>query len=141
MTRVPDSELHKMISAIPDPKARQAMGDILAGRIEKRVICLEGNVIIAEIYRDSKVRAAGGSAEHSMKSYRPRLDGYLGFMCQCGNDSRLAEAEKNVEGIQRNAIDRSTLEQVYAKLASNKPDYPESEDGQKIDGFLLERVK
>jgi len=34
--------------------------------------------------------------ENGILSVRRRLDGHLGFECVCGNDSRIAEVEKNI---------------------------------------------
>lgn len=31
-----------------------------------------------------------------LKSYRPRLDGAMGYKCQCGNDTRLADVERGI---------------------------------------------
>lgn len=140
MTRIPDSELHKLIMSIPDPRQRKALGDTIAGHVEKHVRCLKCGRTIGKVYKSGRIEATLIEGEAWLSSWRPRLDGFIGFQCNCGNDSRLADAEKDVAGVQQGVIDRGTLEQIYAKLSAKTPSYPETPEGQIIDGFLIERV-
>lgn len=32
----------------------------------------------------------------SLRSYRPRLDGAMGYQCKCGNDTRVSEVERGI---------------------------------------------
>jgi len=106
--------------------------------VQTRVGC--NNRLIAYIYTDGKVRLAASEGKAWLRAHRNRLDGYLGFQCWCGNDSRLCAQEKGVTGMERNAVTKDDLAQVYKNLEKNPAKYKEKNNKLVVDGFLIERI-
>lgn len=133
----------EILNSIPDPAQRKAIADILKGKIIKRVKCLSDKCdgrVIAHIYDDGRITATIDSGRMYLAASRKRLDGYIGFQCLCGNDSRLAEHEMGVEGIEMNAITKDDVEKVWDKLQSQPANYPIIKGKQIVDNFLIEEI-
>lgn len=109
---------------------------------KKEVLVREGcnGRVIAHVYDNGKIRMAASDGKAWLRATRHRLDGHLGFQCWCGNDSRLSDAEKGVEAIEHNAIDKAAIEQVYENLKTMKKEYPVEGKRQVIDGFAIEEL-
>lgn len=138
-----NEQIKKILNRFPD-KQRQDVENILYGKIVKQVKCLSKKCkgrIIAYIYSNGKIREIGDEKGLIyLRASRRRLDGELGFQCWCGNDSRLCEAEKGNKGIENNAVQKSDLHEVFAKLEKNPKQYPPINGKQEVDKFLIEDI-
>lgn len=73
-------------------------------------------------------------------AWRPRLDGQIGFQCQCGNDSRIAKEEEGEFDYKGNLPTRAGFERIFEKLKVNPNKYPEKDGITIVDGFRLEKI-
>lgn len=76
-----------------------------------------------------------------LRVHRFRMDGFIGFKCLCGQDSRIAEAEQGIFDYKGTIPDRSGMEQIFDRVRKRPPMYPIVAGKQIIDGFMLEEVK
>jgi len=135
----------KILETIKDPKQRKTVEGILYGIIVKNVRCMSKACkgrIVAHIYNDGSIKATTeknkrGELLMFLRAFRHRLDGYLGFECWCGNDSRLCEAEKGVVG---RTVDKAGLEKVHDRLQRKPANYVEKNGKILIDKFLIEKI-
>ena len=136
----------KLLDNIKDPVQRGMIQNILMNNVVKVIRCMSSSCkgrIIGNIYSDGKIAPTVDSKDGLMymRAYRQRLDGFLGFQCWCGNDSRLCKAEIGVSGIENNAPQKSDLEQVFNRLQNKPVYYPEKDGRQDIDNFRIENIK
>lgn len=138
------NELKNILGKITDPTQRKIISDILTGRIVKVVKCTSDQCkdrVVANIYSDNKVKpVVDEDGRMYLRAFRVRLDGYLGFQCWCGNDSRLCEAEKGVTGIENNSVQKEDIEEVLARLEAKPAKYLIKNGKQKIDNFIIEQL-
>lgn len=136
-------ELKKILANIPDSKQRKTIAEILTGKIEKNVRCNSDECkgrIVAYIHDNGKIEPTTDKGVMWLLAYRHRLDGYLGFQCACGNDSRLSDQEKGIDGIENNSVTKKDIEQVWENLNLKPISYPNKNRKQLIDNFLLEEI-
>lgn len=145
MPTVRTKTLQDMIGAIPDPKQRKLLSNIVSGKITYEVRCeskvCEG-AVVGHIYADGTVMEKENEEKTSgLISWRKRFDGELGFRCLCGNESIQAKEEKGHLPIRGTGIpSRSDLEQISQKLAKRSKGYEDKPDGRLVDGFKLVRA-
>ena len=96
--------------------------------------------VIGHVYKDGSIRPTSDGDEMYMRAYRNRLDGFLGFQCWCGNDSRLSPQEAEVPGMSTASPSKSDLERVWGNVAKKPSNYPTADGRQEVDGFRLEEV-
>lgn len=135
----------QILASMPDSQ-RRTIAAIMNGEIVKTITCLgkkhgASGQVMGHIYKDGKFRAVTDNKGRMWcRASRVRLDGNLGFECWCGNDSRLCEAEKGVKGIENNAVQKSDLDTVFARLQQKPANYPVTDGAQVVDGFKIEGV-
>lgn len=95
--------------------------------------------VIGHILDNGKVNATTDNGKTYLRSSRHRLDGFMGFECWCGNDSRLAPQEKGYIGA--TAPDKTALEKVWEKVNKKPSNYPVEKGEQLIDGFKIKEIK
>ena len=76
--------------------------------------------------------------ESYLGTSRHRLDGFMGFECWCGNDSRLAPQEVGHLGAAPPS--KSALEKIWQKVTNTPSDYPITNGEQIIDGFMIKEL-
>lgn len=156
---IPNSALRQILKNIPDRKQRDVIANIMTGKITHEVACLSEDVyegkgkkkvlvregckgrVIAHIFNDGKIRLTISDGKAWLRASRHRLDGATGFQCWCGNDSRLCIQERGITGIEKNAITKSDIEQVYLNLQKKPANYPVFQGKQIIDGFAIQEIK
>lgn len=138
------NNLEKLLDNIPDLRMRKSLESIIKAKVSKRVKCMSPQCngrIIGHIHEDGSVHEiVDPSGGIFLRASRHRLDGYMGFQCWCGNDSRLAKQEKGNAGIENNAVQRSDLEEIWDKVQREPSSYPEYAGKQRIDNFLIEKL-
>lgn len=138
------SDVAKILENIQDPNQKRQLENILTGKIVKRIRCMSSKCkgrIIGEVYTNGKINPTiQKDGLMYLRATRQRLDGFLGFQCWCGNDSRLCLAEKGVQGIEQNAITKTDLEEVWSRLQKKPVDYPIIAGKQSVDNFLIEQL-
>ena len=141
--RITDDKLKTILNNIPDFNQKKMIGDLIVGRITKNVKCMSEKCngrVVAQIYEDGKIRPSIDSGIMWLYAYRHRLDGSLGFQCMCGNDSRLAEVEKGIKGIEENSISREDIETVYTRIETTKPSYKKTGKKLEVNNFIIEDI-
>ena len=132
------------LKTIKDPKQRAQIQSILQSDVVKVVKCMSKKCkgrIVAHVMSDGTIKPiTDDKGFMHLRAIRPRLDGFYGFQCWCGNDSRLCEAEKGVKGIEHNAPQKKDLEEVWNRLQKEPASYPEVNGVQDIDNFRIEKI-
>lgn len=155
----------EMLNNIPDPRMRKLYGDILAGRKNLAVYCMNpakvygkralvhpkeyligyvepsGHVLDSPSVDEDRNFVAG------IETSRDRLDGRKGFKCYCGNTSIRSEEEQQVLGsyaevpIISTPPTREQLTSVFELVQKNKKGQLQFVDGAaNYDGFMLKEV-
>lgn len=124
-----------------DKKGKPVVKDGVAKTKEVEGVIKEGckGRLIAYIMNTGKVQAVSEGDKTYLRSSRHRFDGFMGFECWCGNDSRLAPQEKGYIGA--NAPDKTALQKVWEKVNNKPSQYPVIKGSQKIDGFEIREIK
>lgn len=140
---VSNAQIQELFRKIPDPKLRGQLSDLVNSKAVKAVYCVSDTCkgrLVAHITDTGKVNAiTEKDGKTWLKSSRHRFDGFMGFECWCGNDSRLAAQEKGYIGA--SAPDKSALQKVWEKVNDKPSDYPLIRGSQTIDGFKIEEIK
>lgn len=140
---VSQEQVQQMFKTIPDPKLRQQLAGIMTSREVKSVHCLSETCkgrVIGSVLDNSRVNSVtDDEGKTYLRAWRHRLDGFMGFECWCGNDSRLSAQEKGHIGAE--APSKSDLEKVWEKVTSKPSQYPVIQGKQKIDGFEIREIK
>lgn len=76
-----------------------------------------------------------------LQVHRARFDGFLGFKCNCGNDSRIAAEEQGIFDYKGTVPDKDGMNEIFARVQRNKPTYPIVDGEQLIDGFIIKEVR
>lgn len=141
-----------ILQRLPPGRQRQELENILRGNIVSQVRCMSKQCkgrIIAQIYRNGKVEATlfpdtQGNEVMFLFASRDRLDGFKGFECRCGNDSRLAKQEQGHIQHQKHqrqtGISKQKLIEIGEEIEKNPSEYPKVNGSQEIDGFVIEDV-
>ena len=150
-----------ILENISDPTQRRTVERIMTGRIVQKVKCLSKKCrgrIVAFIYSDGTLEPqTDRKGVMHLLAWRKRMDGHLGFQCDCGNDSRLSDAEKGVfrpmgatqalkgskgqpDIITAGMPDKAGMEEIARRLQASPPRYPVVDGVQKIDNFSIESV-
>lgn len=139
---VSNQQVQEMFRAIPDANMRRQLSDIMNANAVKVVTCeskkCKGRVI-GHVLDNGKVNAVADKGKTYLRASRHRLDGFMGFECWCGNDSRLAPQEKGHIGAF--APDKTALQKVWEKVNKQPSDYPLVNGVQIIDGFKIKEIK
>lgn len=138
---ISNAQLSELFNKIPDANLKRQLENIVSGRIVKQVYCNSKTCKgrhIANIMDNGQIHALTENGKMYMRSSRHRLDGFMGFECWCGNDSRLAEQEKGE--ISAGAPDKATLERVWEKVTGNPSKYRAVKGEQLIDGFTIKEI-
>jgi hypothetical protein len=139
-----NSQANAILDNITDPKQRALIERILYKKIVKQVLCgskeCQGR-IVASIDQNNKIEPTlDNKGSMWLLAYRQRLDGYWGFQCLCGNDSRLCRQEIGVKGIEENAVTKDDLDQVWINLEKKPANYPVNNGKQNIDNFIIQEI-
>lgn len=150
--QVGQNVIKDMLGNIQDPKLRSVYGSIISGKIIAQVKCMSDRCkgrVIAFIDESGKVDEAEpridpkgkyGLYNSGLEGSRPRLDGFMGFRCYCGNNSVLCEEEKGVITPARPS--QADLEKIAERLSHRKANIYLPKNGKtNIDGFIIEEVK
>lgn len=138
---VSNQQIQELFRNIPDANLRRQLSDIVNGNVVKTVHCESSKCkgrTIAHILDNGRVNAVADKGKTYMRAYRHRLDGFMGFECWCGNDSRIAIQEKGHIGAF--APDKTALQKVWEKVNGKPSDYAVINGVQEIDGFTLRGV-
>lgn len=139
-----NSDVLKILDNIKNPSQKRQLQEILTGKIVQRIRCMSSTCngrIVGIVYSNGDIKPTiEEDGRMFLRATRTRLDGYLGFQCWCGNDSRLCDAEKGVSGIENNAVTKADLETVYERLQKRPVAYPINNGSQRIDNFLIEQI-
>ena len=120
---------------------RKTIENMITGDVEKQVICNDCGRHIADIYSDGKIEpVVDAKGIMWLFAYRPRLDGYFGFQCACGNDSRLCTQEKGVRGIEKNHVTPNEVKLVLGRVKKAPVVYEEKDGVQVVDNFIIKRL-
>lgn len=144
MAHVKDDILSDLLGKIPNPAERQQYADLITGKVQQEIRCLskvcKGRVI-GYVYTDGRVMpVADDEGQMFLRSSRNRLDGFKGFECWCGNDSRRSVQEMNDLPDNGNPPTPEGLERIFDNVKNKPSKYPPSEGRQVIDGFELKVV-
>lgn len=139
---VSQAKIQEMFKAIPDPKMRQQLSSIMTSTEVKSIHCTskkcKGRVIGHVLDNGNVTAITDKDGQTYLRAWRNRLDGFLGFECWCGNDSRLAPQEKGHIGA--NAPTKSDLQKVWEKVNGKPSDYKTVKGEQNIDGFVIKEI-
>lgn len=138
---VSQAKIQEMFRAIPDPKMRQQLSNIMTSKMVKSVHCTSKKCkgkVIAHITDNNSVQEVTKNGLTFLRAWRNRLDGFLGFECWCGADSRLSAQEQGHIGA--NAPSKSDLEKVWNNVNDKPSDYPVKRGEQNIDGFVIKEI-
>lgn len=143
-TRVlPSNAVNEMLKNIPNDALRKKYTEIATRRLVKQIRCMSevcNGAVVGFIDDKNHVTAQTNSDESGLRRHRWRLDGMLGVLCRCGNDSSLAEQEEGIIGAR--SITRADLEAVARNLASSPARYDEERDGSvEVAGFRIEPIQ
>lgn len=140
---VSQEQVQQMFKTIPDPKLRQQLAGIMTSKEVKTVACMSKTCkgrIIGSITDNNRVNSiTEEDGKTYLRAWRHRLDGFMGFECWCGNDSRLSAQEKGHIGA--DAPSKSDLEKVWEKVSNKPSQYPVLKGKQVIDGFEIKEIK
>ena len=136
------NKVEQLLNNIDDPKLKERLEDIVKGRYTHVIKCqskkCKGRIMGHLNKQGEVVPYTNKVGKMYLRASRKRLDGYMGFECWCGNDSRLAEHEK---GIITAAMPKKTdLEKVWDRLQSKPTNYKEKNGKINIDNFLIETI-
>lgn len=140
---IPNNQLQEMFKTIPDPKMRQQLAGIMTSKEVKSIHCMSDTCkgrAIGSVLDNNRVNSiTDDDGKTYLRAWRHRLDGFMGFECWCGNDSRLSAQEKGHIGA--NAPTKSDLEKVWEKVTNKPSQYPVIKGKQTVDGFEIREVK
>lgn len=135
------NQVEKLLNNIQDKNLLKQIKNVLSEDYVKKIKCMSATCkgrLLGYINANGKVTAAvNNKGEMYLRSSRQRLDGYMGFECWCGNDSRLAEQEKGIVG---QFIDKNILKKVAEKLERKPAKYTKTGKKLLIDNFLIEDI-
>lgn len=134
--------INKILNNLPEDH-RKVVAGILKGKITKRIICLSKSCkgrIVGFIEENGIVRTLPSEGKIWLRASRHRLDGFMGFQCWCGNDSRLAAQEKGNVGIEMNTVTKEDLAEVFDKVTKFPSNYVTINGQQIVDNFCIEDV-
>lgn len=143
MRHISDDTLSQMLGAITDPTMKTHINRIINSDVKQNIRCTSKkckNAIIGTIDQNGVITPTFVNGKMRMRAHRKRLDGGLGFQCWCGNDSRLAEEEKGVRGIEQNAVTKADLAEVWNRLGGKVKDFSMNNGKKNIDGFIVEEA-
>lgn len=75
-----------------------------------------------------------------IRSWRPRMDGQIGYWCWCGNDTRISKHEEGEFDYKGNMPNKAGFNRIFERLQAKPPDYQEKAGKTNIDGFRLEAI-
>lgn len=97
------------------------------------VTCNQCNTKIAIVNVSPAGKIIGYEEERGIMAARMRLDGELGFQCMCGNDSRLAEAERGI--VKGTRPSKSDVAEIYRRMKAKPTKVSKSGSQKRCDGF------
>lgn len=136
-----DEQILEMVKQT-NPELAQQLGNIIGGNIVKQIRCNSKKckgAVIAHIYHDGQVIEVKNSEKSGALSTRKRFDGYIGVLCRCGNDSRLAPQEKGV--ITDQIPSKEDLHKIWDRVHENPSEYPDKNGMVEVDGFTVEDLR
>lgn len=135
--------IENILGTLPLQQRRQ-IAAIMQGKVVKQVLCLSKTCkgrIIGQIQSDGKFMAVRDQENKIYcRASRHRLDGFMGFQCWCGNDSRLSAQEKGNAGIRLNNVTKTDIEEVFDKIQAKPSKYRTVGGRTVIDGFAIVEV-
>lgn len=152
MPYIADEALETLLSTLPSD-TKKILNNIISGKATHQVRCMSelcNGEVIAYLQADgldahqrskySVVPATQAVSEMKLLAFRKRLDGFIGFQCKCGNDSRRAPHEQDSIDKFGNPPTRQGLQDIYERIQKSPPNYPELSGRRLVDGFSIERV-
>lgn len=139
---VPNVLLEEMVKTHTDPSVRARLAAAIKGDVAKSIYCHSKSckgAHIGDIHRDGKILSVSTKEDSGMLINRPRLDGELGFLCKCGNDSRLSKAEQGNFPENGAMPSNDQLNVIQERLAKSKG-FTTTKGVRKIDGFSIQEV-
>lgn len=153
--------LEEMINGIPDPEERAKYAKILTRQVSAHVHCLSdscnGKIVghispnggggveimseetFEELVEDADGKPLAKLPVSGLMSHRPRMDGYLGFSCHCGNSSILSQHEDGIVGVMEPT--KEDLTRVALRISASPTVARKNPNGDiEVDGFLIEQA-
>jgi len=150
MEKLPNRKVKTILDNISDPRQKSLIEGILTEKVVSKVQCMSkkcrGRIVAHFVKNVNDNRetpeivikpTVNKKGVMFLLAYRPRLDGFAGFQCICGNDSRLSKAEMGVKGIENNAVTKKDLNEVFAKLTKKPATYTKVGGKLEIDNFVV----
>ena len=138
------SDATKILDNIHDLKQRSVVANILDAKFTHNIRCLskkcKGRIIGHLDTKGKVIPTTDNKGRMFMRASRNRLDGFFGFECGCGNDSRIAEAERGVPGFINALPTKENIERVWGRLKVKPAVFIEHNGKQEIDKFLIEKI-
>lgn len=139
------NQAHQILDNITDKNLKNRLSAILNNKIVMQVVCGKCKHTIADVDKDNKITpVVDTTGVMWLLAFRPRLDGEWGFQCRCGNDSRLCDAEKNIEEIEDNRLTNANtkvvLDKIHERLKTMKKVYTEVGNTKQVDNFLITKL-
>lgn len=132
---ISDRELHDLLKN-HSLAEKQAIIRRLKGKIVKNVFCVCGDNPVAEIDDAGKIR----ETDDRLLAYKTRIDGFYGFQCVCGNDSRQCVQEVGLDSFGTPTPTSEDIEEALKRVKIAPSSYPIIEGSQSIDGFRIVEV-
>ena len=143
MANISDDQLKTILDRLPNEQ-RQTLADIITGAVTHNVYCMSPTCkgdLIAHIYKtDDPLRPSVRGTDERYLSFCVRIDGFWGFQCLCGNDSRQAPQETDELTLEHGLLEGEMLQALLSRVAANPSVYPKNGSIQEIDGFQIETL-
>lgn len=146
---IPDNTVKDILQQLPKAQ-RQTVLNTLNGKNTHRVYCNSGKKgqcknrfvgYIQTVNDETKFEPVVNEAgEMHVRSWRPRMDGQMGFLCWCGNDTRISKHEEGEFDYKGNIPNKAGFNRIFERLQLNPPNYAEKNGIKNIDGFLVEAI-
>jgi len=117
-------------------KERQKYVRRLKNKIVKQVFCSCGDGVLAEIDSDGTIFEVDGR----LLAHKTRIDGFYGFQCLCGNDSRQSVQEVGLESFGTPNPSNVDVEEALRRVKDSPSVYPIIDGVQHVDGFRIVEV-
>jgi len=128
-----------------DPGIAKILGGIITGEIVSNVRCMSSKCkgrLIGQIYKDGTIReVADKEGKVYLRASRKRLDGFYGFECWCGANSKIAKQEEGILFHTGNTPSKTDVERIYEGIQKHPSKYANVNGSINVDGFLMEGVK
>lgn len=133
--RLDDKTVNELLAHLPY-REKQRYLKRLKNKIVKEIYCSCSDEVLAEVDTDGVVNETDGR----LLASKIRIDGFMGFQCLCGNDSRQSTQEVGLESFGTPNPSNVDVEEALRRVKDSPSVYPIIEGVQHIDGFRIVEV-